>query len=90
MQINFGFLRYIFLCPLISGCAYGSAPSFPIVGAYFPGWLICLALGGISVLLFRILFLKMGWDNPLTDRFFVYASLGTIVGLTFWLLWFGR
>ncbi|QCE32986.1 hypothetical protein FAI41_04885 [Acetobacteraceae bacterium] len=88
--MNFRLLKKIPLFILLAGCACRGAPSFPIVGAYFPGWLICLFIGGLSIVLFRVLFLKLGWDNPLTDRFFVYLSLGTIVGLTCWLLWFGE
>lgn len=73
----------------LSGCGFNVAPSFPIVGAYFPSWMLCALIGVCSALCLRILFLLIGIDAWLSFRLFTYVSLGTIIALVFWLVVFG-
>ena len=47
------------LCPIcLTGCA--RAPSFEIVGSFFPAWLLCLAVGLLLSFAARWLFLRLG------------------------------
>ncbi|MCX5617353.1 YtcA family lipoprotein [Bombella sp. TMW 2.2543] len=66
------------------------APSFPLAGAYFPAWLICLFIGGIGAALFRTLFLVLHIDSLLRFHLVTYLSLGTLLGLAGWLILFGQ
>ncbi|WP_018979838.1 YtcA family lipoprotein [Saccharibacter floricola] len=73
----------------LGGCFLQGATSFPIAGAYFPGWLTCLFIGVISAILFRALFLALNIDSFLSLRLFTYVSLGSLVGLILWVCLFG-
>lgn len=77
------------LCPSESWAAIG-APSFPLAGAYFPAWLICLFIGGIGAALLRLVFLLLHVDGLLRFHLVTYLSMGTIIGLIGWLLLFGQ
>lgn len=72
---------------VLSACS--SAPTFSVFGAFFPSWLICVGIGFLTTLGSRLLFLKLGYDKLVSDRLEVYASIGTIVGLLTWMLFFG-
>ncbi|MFT8777697.1 MAG: YtcA family lipoprotein [Gluconacetobacter liquefaciens] len=79
------------LLPLLAlnGCALHGAPSFPIVGAYFPAWMLC-ALTGVAVAVgLRVVFLLTGIDALLSFRLFTYVALGTLAALALWALAFG-
>lgn len=79
------------LLPLLAlnGCALHGAPSFPIVGAYFPAWMLC-ALTGVAVAVgLRVAFLLTGIDALLSFRLFTYVALGTLAALALWALAFG-
>jgi hypothetical protein len=66
------------------------APSFSIVGAYFPAWMLCALLGVSAALVARAVFTGIGLDAILRARLFVYASIGLTVGLVLWIGWFQR
>ena len=66
------------------------APSFSIVGAYFPAWMLCALLGCAAALVARAVFTHFGLDAILPARLFVYASIGLTVGLALWIGWFQR
>ncbi|MCX5613854.1 YtcA family lipoprotein [Bombella saccharophila] len=72
------------------GWAWVGAPSFPIVGAYFPAWLICLVIGAVGSVLLRTIFLALHVDGLLRFHLVTYLSLGTLFGLVGWLVLFGQ
>lgn len=79
----------VLLVPLVSGCAFRGAPSFPVVGAYFPAWMVC-GLTGIAVaLILRVIFLLTGIDTLLSFRLFTYVALGVLAALALWVFVFG-
>ncbi|TWB07881.1 YtcA family uncharacterized protein [Gluconacetobacter diazotrophicus] len=65
------------------------APSFPLVGAYFPGWMFCAMVGIAAAVGLRVVFIQTGIDAILSFRLFTYVSLGVIAALLAWLIWFG-
>lgn len=71
----------------LGGCS--TAPSFPVVGAYFPGWMICALVGVVVAVGLRVLFVLIGVDAILNFRLFVYVSLGLIAAFSLWLAVFG-
>lgn len=73
----------------LGGCFLTGATSFPVAGAYFPGWLTCLFIGVLSAVLFRFIFLCLNIDSFLSLRLFTYLSLGGLVGLLVWICVFG-
>ena len=66
------------------------APSFPIVGAYFPAWMLCCLIGITGAFIGRTVFVRVGLDAILPVKFFVYASIGLMIGLAIWIAWFQR
>lgn len=83
-----GWVMALLLGP--SECWAGiGAPSFPLAGAYFPAWLICLFIGGIGAALLRLVCLILHVDGLLRFHLVTYISMGTIIGLIGWLLLFG-
>jgi hypothetical protein len=63
------------------------APSFDILGSYFPAWLICLALGVLLTFLARWLLLRL--RIPLALPVLAYPSLTALFTFALWLIFFG-
>ncbi|KXV45652.1 hypothetical protein HK22_10055 [Gluconobacter sp. DsW_056] len=74
---------------MTGGCTLRGAPAFPIMGAYFPGWMACALIGVATAVGLRVLFLLTGLDALLSFRLFTYVALGVIAALTVWTLVFG-
>ena len=74
---------------LLGGCAVQGAPSFSLVGAYFPDWMLCGMIGIAVAVTLRVVFVLTGLDAILSLRLFTYLSLGVIAALLAWLIWFG-
>jgi hypothetical protein len=72
----------VFTCLAVAGC--DRAPSFDILGSYFPGWLVCLTVALVITVLVRFLLLRLKID--VAAPIVVYPSL--VASLTFaqWLL----
>lgn len=73
----------------LTGCSLHGAPSFPLVGAYFPAWMMCAIIGILAAVGFRVAFLALGIDTILRFRLFTYVSLGVLMALLVWALVFG-
>jgi hypothetical protein len=74
----------------LSGCAAQGAPSFILFGAYFPAWMFCAVIGIAGALAARITMVATGLSETVPLQLFVCASIGLIVAVSAWLLWFGR
>jgi hypothetical protein len=72
----------VFTCLAVAGCE--RAPSFDILGSYFPGWLVCLTVALLITVLVRFLLLRLKIE--VAAPIVVYPSL--LASLTFaqWLL----
>ena len=64
------------------------APTFAIVGAYFPAWMLCALIGIAGAIITRVVFSGLGLDTILPAKLFVYASIGLIIGIAPWIGWF--
>jgi YtcA family len=68
---------------LITGC--GRAPSFDILGSFFPAWLVCLVLAILLTVISRVLlnrYVEIVWPV------LVYPSLTAAFALLSWLALF--
>ena len=68
---------------LITGC--GRAPSFDILGSFFPAWLVCLVLSILLTVISRVLlnrYVEIVWPV------LVYPSLTAVFALLSWLALF--
>jgi hypothetical protein len=74
------------LALILSSCG---APSYTLFGAFFPAWMLCAAIGIAAAIGARAVFVGTGWSAILPFQLFVCTSIGVILGLLVWLLWFG-
>jgi hypothetical protein len=75
---------------VLSGCGERGAPSFALVGAYFPAWMVCALIGIIAAIGARVGFIASGLAGVLPFQLFACASIGVCFALLAWLLWFGQ
>jgi hypothetical protein len=68
----------------VEGCA--RAPSFDIVGSFFPAWLVCLAAGILLTVLARWLLLRLRIAVALP--ILVYPGLTAFFTFALWLIFF--
>jgi hypothetical protein len=69
---------------LLAGC--GRAPSFDVVGSFFPAWLLCLAVAIVLTALVRWLFLRL--RIALAPPILIYPSLTAVFTFALWLIFF--
>jgi hypothetical protein len=70
----------------LAGCA--RAPSFNIVGSFFPAWLICMVAGiGLAVLANWVL-RRYKLDQHIIWTIVVYPCLAAFFAFTLWLVFF--
>jgi len=74
----------------LGGCSIGGAPTIPLAGAYFPAWLACALVGVLGSVLVRVVFVRIGLDDALPLRLFVYVSLGFAIAFAASQQFFGR
>jgi len=69
---------------LYTGCS--RAPSFDILGSFFPAWLVCLILGLLLTVIARWLLLRV--RVVLALPVLTYPSLTALFTFVLWLAWF--
>jgi hypothetical protein len=69
---------------LLTGC--GRAPSFDVLGSFFPAWLLCLALGILLAAVSRWLCLRLHIE--IAFPVLTYPSLAALFTFALWLLFF--
>jgi len=76
-----GLLLAVIIC---TGCS--RAPSFDILGSFFPAWLLCLTLGLLLTAIARWLLLRV--RVVLALPILTYPSLTAIFTFALWLIFF--
>ena len=69
---------------LLTNC--GRAPSFDILGSFFPAWLVCLALGLLLTVTARWLLLRL--HIVIALPVLTYPSLTALFTFALWLAFF--
>jgi YtcA family len=70
----------------LTGCR--GAPSINLLGSFFPGWMLCMALGAVGTFIFRQIFVRTEIEPHLGPRWLVYFCLWLLITLTTWLFFF--
>ena len=78
-------LRYGFLLAPLWFTACARAPSFDILGSFFPAWLVCVAVAIVLTILTRELLRRY---VEIAFPVFVYPSLTACFTFALWLLLF--
>jgi Na+/glutamate symporter len=71
---------------LLTGCA--RAPSFNILGSFFPAWLICMIVGIVLATIARWVFARYSVENEIPWKIIVYPCLAFFFAFTLWLVFF--
>ena len=72
---------------LIAGCS--RAPTFNILGSFFPSWMLCGVIGILLAACVRLFFVRIGLERTLiAPLILVYPCLTAFFIFTLWLLFF--
>ena len=72
---------------LLAGCS--RAPTFNILGSFFPSWMLCGVIGILLASCVRLLFVRIGLEPTLiAPLILVYPCLTAFFIFTLWLLFF--
>lgn len=74
------------LAPMIAGCS--GAPTFNILGSYFPSWLVCVGIAIGLTFLAHLLIANRKLGDQLWPLPMVYSSLLCFFSCTLWLIFF--
>ena len=69
-----------------AGCS--RAPSFNILGSFFPAWILCGVIGILLAVAVRILFVRIDFEKELSPLIVVYPCLAAFFMFSIWLLFF--
>jgi hypothetical protein len=70
----------------LTGC--GRAPSFEILGSFFPAWLVCLVAGLLLATIVNWVFARYKWEKNVPWGIVVYPCLAAFFTFTLWLIFF--
>ena len=69
-----------------AGCS--RAPTFNILGSFFPSWILCGLIGIVAAAIVRVLFVRWNFEKELSPLLLVYPCLAAFFTFTVWLLFF--
>jgi phosphate/sulfate permease len=73
-------------CLAAAGCS--RAPTFNILGSFFPAWILCGLIGIVVAAIIRVLFVRWNFEKELTPLLLVYPCLAAFITFTCWLLFY--
>jgi hypothetical protein len=71
---------------LQTGCS--RAPTFNILGSFFPAWILCGLTGIILTAVVRYVFVRTKFEQELSPLILVYPCLAALFTFTMWLIFF--
>ena len=71
---------------LTAGCS--RAPSFNILGSFFPSWMLCGIVGILLTVVVRQFFVRFAFEQHLSPLILVYPCLTAFFTFTLWLALF--
>lgn len=74
------------LAAALGGC--GHAPTFNILGSFFPSWLVCLIAGIILTAITNRVFARYALDREILWPVAVYPCLALFFACALWLVFF--
>lgn len=73
---------------LLSAAGCTRAPSFNILGSFFPAWILCGLIGILLTVGMRVLFVRTNFERELSPLIVVYPCLAAFFTFSIWLLFF--
>jgi len=80
-------------CAMIAAAALalaasGCDPVINVFGSFFPAWVVCMVAGTALTLALRPFFVALGLERHLGPLLLVYPSLGLLLTMLTWLVFF--
>jgi hypothetical protein len=72
--------------PFWRGCQ--RAPSFDLLGSFFPVWIFCVAAGIIAAVVFRQVLIRLKYDSEVGPAIVIYPCFAALVAFLSWLVFF--
>jgi len=69
-----------------TGCS--RAPTFNLLGSFFPAWILCGVIGIVLTVAVRIFFMRIDFEKELSPLIVVYPCMAAFFTFTLWLLFF--
>ena len=79
-------LSAVLVAAQLAGCRL--APTFNILGSFFPSWLICLFAGIIVAVIANRLFARFALEKEILWPVVVYPCIALLFACTIWLIFF--
>jgi hypothetical protein len=76
----------LLVCLVLTGC--GRAPSFNILGSYFPAWLLCIFAGIAGASIAVSILSRFGMQGLIRWNILVYPCFAISIAFTLWLILF--
>jgi len=76
----------LLLLLFLTGCQ--QAPSFNVLGSYFPAWLFCFLVGIILTLIARMVLRRWNLAEALNPPLLMYSCLTAFFTFAIWLIFF--
>ena len=76
------------IAAILSATGCSRAPSFNILGSFFPAWILCGLLGILLTVGVRMLFVRANFEQELSPLILVYPCLAAFFTFSIWLLFF--
>jgi hypothetical protein len=73
-------------CTALSGC--GRAPSFDILGSFFPAWLLCMVAGIVLAVVVNRILIWQNLDKEIVWSILVYPCIALFFACLLWLVFF--
>lgn len=73
---------------LLSAAGCTRAPSFNIIGSYFPSWILCGVIGILLAVGVRVLFVRWKLEPEISPLIVVYPCLAAFFTFLIWLVFF--
>lgn len=74
--------------PMLIAAGCSRAPTFNILGSFFPAWILCGVLGILLTVVARLFFVRAKFEQELSPLILVYPCLSAFFTFTLWLLFF--
>jgi YtcA family len=76
------------LGPLLLAAGCSRAPSFNILGSFFPSWILCGVLGILLTVVVRVVFVRLDFEKELTPLIVFYPCMALFFTFSIWLVFF--
>jgi hypothetical protein len=73
---------------ILSAAGCSRAPSFNILGSFFPAWILCGLLGILLTVGVRILLVRTKFEQELSPLILIYPCLAAFFTFSIWLIFF--